>query len=299
MRKLKQQAEQRSNEILKTSNVKLDRQAGTYQLINKATDKAENLPLSGIDVGSGLFAKNRRVNRLIGKNLTRNAEMNTVGQISPENTPVKPQEKVDTKPATTGSAESTTVAAPSIFGVKFGELPTTNRFEFSSMSRSTLLPRRSTFGNGMHMQFGSGTESTTGPVAAAPPAPNEVFGYKDWLANQRSTIDDNMNNEPITNTKLVPKAGSTTNPRVAAYVNSRFTALPDYIKRSYSGVEAYGKDPMFKNLTESSKEVTDYEQSLTDAAASKVQREKSIRDSSAREQQEKERLKAYFAGGAR
>ncbi len=304
MGKLKQQAEQRGNELLKTSDVKLDRQAGTYQLINKATGKAENLPLSGIDVGSGLFAKNRRVNRLIGKKLTRNTELNTVGQIPAENTTVNPQVKSEVKQPVAQVTASTNIPTPSL-GVKFGEFPTENRFDFPSMRTSTLVPRRSTFGNGMHQQFGSGTytpsveTSTTGPEAVAPPAPIEVNSYQDWLSNKRSTIDDDMfNSTENRSTTLLPKPAPA-NKKVTDYVASRFNSLPDYIKRTYANVEAYGKDPMFKNLTENSKEVKDYEQGVVEGQNRITQGFKDRADAAEREKKEKERLKAYFAGGNR
>jgi len=170
MGKLRQQAEQRASELLKTSDVKLNREAGTYQLINKATGKTENLPLSGIDVGSGLFAKNRRVNRLIGKSLTRDTEMNTVGEIPAQVHPSTPTPKQPEAKSTTTGDTKPTVSSPV---EPWNSTSVQNRFSLGSPS--TLVPRRLTFAPDEQFRMGFNSapktqeteeqSSSTGPVA--------------------------------------------------------------------------------------------------------------------------------------
>lgn len=71
MSKVKQAAAARAEELLKSYSVKLNPDAGTYRLVNKTTGQEENVERSGVDVGTGLLAKGRRANRLIGKNLVQ------------------------------------------------------------------------------------------------------------------------------------------------------------------------------------------------------------------------------------
>lgn len=279
MGKLRQRAEQRATELLKTSDVKLDRDAGTYQLINKATKQAENLPLSGIDVGSGLFAKNRRVNRLIGKALTRNSETSTG-----EETPTSVQPTAPTPPKSTEGTTTPTETAtkPTIAqsSMPWNSSEVKNRFSLGSTS--TLVPRRLTFTPGEQFGLGFGkhedtteVQSTTGPVAYSgmgsvdykPKQPFTGAGSLDYGKNSSTII-------PTGTAKLVAKP-TVNDADVSAYVDAMFPS---------SGMVSKEAFRQTKNLSTASPEILKWKvgrdkYTAESAAAKRLRDQQAARDS--------------------
>lgn len=212
MGKLRQQAEQRASELLKTSDVKLNREAGTYQLINKASKQTENLPLSGIDVGSGMFAKNRRMNRLIGKSLTRDSEMSIVGEVPAQVQQSTPSTKQSEVKTTEGEVKPT-VNKP----VEQWNSPAVQN-RFSLGSPSTLVPRRLTFTPGEQFRMGFGStqakqeettpQSGTGPVAYSGVGSLDYKGTKEFNGAGSLNYEGTKGIEYPKASALVPKTNT-------------------------------------------------------------------------------------------
>lgn len=70
-KKKKQFARERASELLQRSTMTLGPEGRTYQLHDKDTGELVTDPLVGVDVDAGLFSRNRRQNKLIGKELMR------------------------------------------------------------------------------------------------------------------------------------------------------------------------------------------------------------------------------------
>lgn len=282
MGKLRQQAEQRASELLKTSDVKLNRDAGTYQLINKATGKTENLPLSGIDVGSGLFAKNRRVNRLIGKSLTRDSEMSTVGETPAQVQPSAPTGKQPEVKAATG--EQTTTAPAGQSTQPWDATSVKNRFSLGSPS--TLIPRRLTFAPDEQFKLGFGAaqkqqetttqQSTTGPVANTPSPYSTHDAYN---RSKRSTIDDETNSQIV---KPASALVAKNQPALDEFINA------NYKTKGYLTPEAYKRR---ESISETSPDVVAWRAGLN---SKQEQIAKSKAQLAQEEQDRKDKLPAHL-----
>jgi len=113
MGKAKREASARADELLKSYNVKLNPLAGTYRLSDKATGKEVNVERSGVDVGTGILAKGRRMNRLIGKNLVQKGSYANVTEPTTTTTNNNNQGNTTTGNSTIGSVP-TTIKSPTI-----------------------------------------------------------------------------------------------------------------------------------------------------------------------------------------
>lgn len=69
MSKKKLIAKERAGKLLETNQLTYGPQGQTYQLHNKETGKLSTDPMQGVDVGSGLLSRGRRMNKLIGREL--------------------------------------------------------------------------------------------------------------------------------------------------------------------------------------------------------------------------------------
>lgn len=133
MSRLKQQASERANELLKSYNVKINPDTGTYRLVNKSTGKEENVANSGVEVGTSIFAKGRRANKLIGRNLVQASGPVTNQQVvQPAN---QPQAPTNTRPE--GEQES----YPLLKRRTITQLPSTQSFSQPLSLSIRPLPR--------------------------------------------------------------------------------------------------------------------------------------------------------------
>jgi hypothetical protein len=105
-------ARNRANELLKTHDVVIGPAGRTYQLKNKETGELYSGDLAGIKLGSGLISKNRRLNKMIGRQLTSNAAIPsyTTGSNNNSNTKTtgtgKDSKTSGTKAGTTGGTKN-------------------------------------------------------------------------------------------------------------------------------------------------------------------------------------------------
>lgn len=122
-------AKDRASDLLQSHNVQLGADGKTYQLIDRETGAVNKGPLIGLDINAGLFSKNRRQNKLIGRELMMQGLYG--GRSTPTNTPTQqptpqPQTQQGTTQAPTGTK---TQSSPSAQSVQLEELPATDNTE--------------------------------------------------------------------------------------------------------------------------------------------------------------------------
>ncbi len=102
----RQEARQTADDLLKDHDYVYSPGDNTYQLVNKDSGETYTGPLGGLDADKGLIQKNRRMNRLIGEQLSHKR------QLSPKSSAVPKKEVTVNAPAATSASTTTKANKP-------------------------------------------------------------------------------------------------------------------------------------------------------------------------------------------
>lgn len=221
MGKAKQEASARADELLKSYNVKLNPVAGTYRLTDKATGKETNVERSGVDVGTSIFAKGRRANRLIGKELVRRS-----------GTVATPAVEIDD----TKSSKPTTQTSTAIPPVSLRSLPktqfSTSRFDSNrfNLGQGTVVP-----------SVGTSQQSTT--VSSNPLVDYSPKPYSSKIASIspiptkeqiRQGIINNQTGTPSIQTAGVSNNSAEDDELFNQFLSTKYASLPEWRRAKVS-----------------------------------------------------------------
>lgn len=165
MSKKKLIAKERAGKLLETNQLTYGPQGQTYQLHNKETGKLSTDPMQGVDVGSGLLSRGRRMNKLIGRELVlQNSYQPQSGNKNPNG-----DAATNTTGSTAGAAGTNTATSSTVVPLN-GQLP------FQPVDL-TYTPQQSTYRGvtfGMGQQANQPTQSNPNDKVQAPVVPTNT-----------------------------------------------------------------------------------------------------------------------------
>jgi len=266
MSKAKREASARADELLKSYDVKLNPLLGTYRLADKTTGKEVNVERSGVDVGTGILAKGRRMNKLIGKNLVQKGVYS-----SNENRPIETApKKAEVKTVPEVSTVSIDKGTPNNVPLMLRGLP--NQQEPYSWSLPKPQPLSTIVNN-----TESNSISKPVPIQAEPfiGAGSLQYGKTNNFVGAGSL---NYGTNPIIPGYHPSNSVESKPSKLQMYHKFRYNMLSMPLKNHYKTPEEYGKSLPFN---EESEEVVNYainkaQQDARDAQLTKWEQLKSM-----------------------